>query len=162
MKLIKRSYAIKYTCLFYSLLFSALTPVFHPFAIIAVFLALIAMFGSFSNLNYNAFDKFMFKLNTLTTGYLWNKLSKGDLLVFETYFYPSKDTRNTKRMVVQVLEKTKYHVTLKCSGDDLRTSDYSPINITTTVDSYTFTYKFILYWSDVIVKWNGKLIKVLP
>lgn len=160
MKLIKRSDAIKYTCVFYSLLFSVLTPVFHPFALISIILALIVLYGSFSNLNCNAFDKFMFKLNILTTGYLWNKLSKDDSLVFETYFYPERDTRTTKRMVVRVLEKTKYHITLKYSGDDLRIPGYPPINIIKTVDSGTFIYKIVPHWLGLTTRWNDKPIKM--
>ena len=161
MKLINRSSVIKYTCVFYSLLFSALTPFFHPFAIIATLLAWIAIFGSFSNLNCNAFDKLMFKLNILTTGYLWNNLSADDFLLFETYVYLDKDTRITKRMGVRVLEKAKYHIMLKYAGDDLRILDYPPINIIKTVDSGTFIYKIIPHWLGLTVKWNGKPIKVI-
>jgi hypothetical protein len=146
---------------FYSLLFSALTPVFHPFALISIILALIVICKPFSNLNCNAFDKFMFKLNILTTGYLWNNLSRYDFLLFETYSYLDKDTRITKRMSVRVLEKTKYHITLQYAGDDLRSPDYPPINIIKTVDSGTFIYKIIPHWRGLTIRWNGKPIKVI-
>lgn len=132
--------------------------------IIGLLFAIVSIIFPANTLNpykANFLDKVAGWFRLYTTGLFWSTLKKGDTLSFSTIAYTYRENEHiAKTMTVEVVEKTKYYIILKYSGDNIMLVNAQQADFTREMSRAEFLKKLNHMQSVEEAKWNETIIKV--
>lgn len=165
MKLVERSYVLKYMLLIIAVISGTVGLLTALYQVIAASLCIAALALTITTKAMNPtrctiLDNIAAYVNIITTGYFWKHIKIGDSFTFIKHMHTDEEGIVVRIMKVVVTDKDKGDLTLQYTGDNVM-FDGSPINIMKEINREIFISIVISYWNRIdFISWNGRSIKI--